>query len=103
MQANPNGKLFFDAGTSGIFNTDAYATRLVTAVALVKALNLERQAADAALPISVTDRSAIPAQWRGYVAIALQKGWLSLDGANFDPNDPLTQLELAQAVVKAAR
>jgi serine protease AprX len=103
VQANPNGKLFFDAGTSGIFNTDAYATRLVTAVALVKALGLDRQALGAALPISVTDRNAIPAQWRGYVAIALQKGWLSLDGTNFNPNNALTQLQLAQAVVKAAR
>lgn len=102
-QFGPNGKLFFDAGTSGVFNPDVLASRLVTAVALVKATGLESQAATATLPLSIADRNTVPAQWRGHVAIALQKGWLNLQGNNFNPNGGLNQIDLAQAVVKAAR
>jgi serine protease AprX len=102
-QFSPNGKLFFDAGTSGEFIPDKFASRLVMAVALVKAANLDAQAAGATLPLTVTDRNAIPAQWRGYAAIALQKGWLSLHGTKFDADAGINQVDLAQAVVKAAR
>lgn len=102
-QFNPSGKLFFDAGTSGLFGPDTLASRLVTAVALVKATNMESQAAAATLPLSVADRNSIPAQWRGHVAIALQRGWLNMQGNNFNPNGSLNQVDLAQAVVRAAK
>lgn len=101
-QFSPNGKLFYDVDTRGTFFPDSFATRLVTAVALVRAANLESQATNAVLPLSVADRNSVPTQWRGHVAIALQKGWFSLHGANFDPDANLTQRELAQSVVKAA-
>lgn len=102
-QANPGGKLFFDTVPDGSFIPYGFATRIITAVALVRAANLESQAASASLPLTISDRNSIPAQWRGHVAIALQKGWLTLDGNAFNPDRTLTQVELARAVVKAAR
>jgi serine protease AprX len=102
-QANPGGKLFFDAEGNGMFRPDEFASRLVTAVAFVRAVGLEGQALSTSLPLSVSDRNSIPAQWRGHVAIALQKGWLSLNGGAFEPNRALTRIELVQAAVRAAR
>jgi serine protease AprX len=99
-QANPTGKLFFDANSGGLFRPNAPATKLVTAVALVKAANLESSASTATLPLSVADAGAIPSEWRGYAAVALQKGWLQLDGNYFNPNRSLTRLELARAITK---
>ena len=102
-QANPGGKLFFDVGSSGMFMPDEFASRLVAAVAMVKAAGLESQAASSTLPLSVSDRNAIPSQWRGHVAVALQKGWMNLNGVAFEPNRALTRAELFQLAVKAAR
>ena len=99
VQTNPNGKLFFDAADFGTFQPDAFATKLVTAVALVKAANLENLTSTTALPLSVSDRHSIPAEFRGYVAVALQKGLINLDGYAFNSNRALTQMELAQAAV----
>lgn len=102
-QANPNGKLFYDASPGARFEPDRFATRLITAVVLVRAANLEGVAATMTLPFNITDRNSIPTQWRAHVALALQKGWLSLDGGAFNPDRALTGLELAQSVVKAAK
>jgi len=52
------------------------------------------------LPITITDAAQIPNEWRGYVAVALQKGLLSLDGNSFAPNRSLTRIELAQALIE---
>ncbi|MEQ1607207.1 MAG: S-layer homology domain-containing protein [Pyrinomonadaceae bacterium] len=65
---------------------------------LVKAANLESQAASATLPLSMTDAALIPTAFRGYVAVALQNGFMTLDGNQFNPNRALTRLELARAV-----
>lgn len=100
VQSNPNGKLFFDANIGSTFKPNDSASKLVTAVALVKAANLDSLAASAILPATVADAYAIPSQWRGYVALALQKGWLGLDGNSFNPNRSITRLELARAIVK---
>jgi hypothetical protein len=102
-QKSPNGKLFFDAGNNGTFRPDAPVTKIVAAVALVKAANLQSLAQTTVLPLSITDYSQIPAEWRGYVAIALQKGFLSLEGNNFAPSRNLNRVELAQAMVKLSR
>jgi serine protease AprX len=99
VQSNPNGKLFYDASNGGAFRPDVFASKLVAAVALVKAANMENLTVTATLPLSVTDAASIPLQWRGYAAVALQKGFLSLDGNAFNPNRSLTRLELAQALV----
>jgi len=44
------------------------------------------------------DALTIPAQLRGYVAVALNQGFLTLDGSYFKPNTPLTRIELAIAI-----
>jgi serine protease AprX len=98
-QTNPGGKLFYDASTGGAFYPDAFASRLVTAVALVRAANLEGLAMNTAMPFTVADAGSIPSQWRGYVAVALQKGFMTLTDNAFKPSRSLTRLELAQALV----
>jgi hypothetical protein len=99
VQSNPNGKLFYDASSGGAFHPDAFASKLVTAIALVKAANLETLASTTSLPLTISDRNTIPAEWRGYVAVALQKGLMNLEGYAFNSNRAITQMELAQAVV----
>jgi serine protease AprX len=97
-QAFPSGSLFYDATTGGKFNPHNGATKLAAAIAFVKAAGLSSQAASASLPLTVSDASSIPAAWRGYVAIALQRGFLSLDGNAFNPSRTVTRLELATAL-----
>lgn len=103
VQASPNGKLILDCSTAGIFNRNGDATKLVTAVALVKANNLDSLASTTSLPMTMTDASSIPAAYRGYVAVALQKGWLNLDGNKFNPNNPVTRLDMTKAIVTMTR
>ena len=82
VQKFPGGKLFPDVSNTN-FRPDEAATRLVTAIALVKAANLQSQTYTAILPISMIDANLIPIEWRGYVAIALQKGFLSVNNNKF--------------------
>lgn len=70
----------------------------MTAVALVRAANLESATAGAVLSSTVTDASVIPAEWRGYVAVALQRGFLTLNGGRFEPARAVTRIELARAM-----
>jgi hypothetical protein len=95
--SNPNGKLFYDAQQGGNFYPDHSATKLVAAIAFVKAANLDSLTTSSAMP-GVTDASLIPAQWRGYVAVALQKGYLTLDGTQFNPNRAVKRIEVARAI-----
>jgi S-layer homology domain len=94
----PGGQLFFDVANGGAFRPNNGATKLVAAVALVKAANL--QSLVTSTPLSVLDAAQIPTELRGYVAVALQKGLLSADGGNFNSNRSLTRAELAQAIVR---
>ena len=103
VQMSPNGKLILDSSSNGKFDRNAAATKLVTAIALVKANNLDSQAQVSALPLSVTDASSIPPAYRGYVAVALQRGWLILDGNKFNPNNAVTRLEITKAIVALTR
>ena len=98
VQSNPNGKLFFDVATGNFYPYKA-VSRLVAAVAFVKAANLDSVAATSSLPLSVSDALTIPAAYRGYVAVALQNGWLNLEGNKFNPNQAMTRMELAQAII----
>jgi hypothetical protein len=100
VQSNPGGKLIYDANTGGAFNPDNLTTRLVAAIAFIKAANLESSVFSAYLSPSVADYAQIPSQYRGYVAVALQKGFLKLESNGFYPNRALTRLELAQAINK---
>ena len=70
----------------------------MAAVAFVKAADLDSAAASAVLPLTVTDAGSIPLQWRGYVAVALQRGFISLDGTQFNGNRAITRIELTLAL-----
>ena len=96
VQSNPSGKLFFDASPGGRFYPNNAATKLIAAIALVRAAGLESQVVNATLPITVADAYSIPSALRGYVAVALQNGFISLDGSYFNPSRGLTRLELAK-------
>jgi serine protease AprX len=100
VQANPGGKLIYDADAGGKFYPYASVTKLAGAIALVKAAKLDSAAASATLPSSVSDAASIPVQWRGYVAVALQKGFLTLDGDQFNLSRAITRVELANAIVR---
>jgi serine protease AprX len=103
-QSSPDGALFFDA-QGAEFRPTEQATRLTTAVALVKAAGLGPQAdllAGAAL--NLVDQAQIPSQFRGYVSLAISKGLLAPDpGSTFNPNKPLTRGELSHAMATLAR
>jgi serine protease AprX len=94
----PGGQLFFDVTKGGAFRPNGSATKLVAAVALVKAANLQSLAAST--PLTAFDASQIPIELRGFVAVALRKGLLSAEGGNFNPNRSLTRAELAQAMAR---
>lgn len=98
VQANPGGKLFYDSTAGGRFNPDGQASKIISAVAFVRAAGLTSDASTATLPIGVLDASSIPADLRGYVAVALQRGFLSLDGNYFNAARGLNRLELAKAI-----
>ncbi len=98
VQSNPDGRLFYDAVNGGKFHPNSSATRLVAAVALVKAANLDSQAASSALSSNVVDMQSIPVEWRGFIAVALERGLISLDGNRVNPDRPLTRIELARAM-----
>jgi len=101
VQRYPAGKLFFDAVDGGSFYPDVPTSRLVAAVALVKATNLQPLASTGSL--TAADALQVPVEWRGYVAVALDKKLLSLENGNFSPNRPLTRLEAATAMVRLNR
>jgi serine protease AprX len=100
-QSAPAGALFTDAATGGQFRPDDFATRLIAAVALVRAAGLQAEASAAAsqLLLNVSDASEIPTALRGYVAVALAHKLLTADGGNFRPQSSLTRVELAHAIV----
>ena len=99
VQSNAAGKLILDISGGTNFYPYNSASKLVAAVAYVKAANLDNVAAISTLPLNVADAALIPAAWRGYAAVALQKGWVKLDGNSFNPNRAITRMELAQAIV----
>jgi hypothetical protein len=97
-QASSCGSLFYDATLGRNFYPYNGATKLAAAIAFVRAAGLKSQTASATLPVTVSDASSIPAAWRGYVAVALQRGFLSLDGNSFNPSRSLTRVELATSL-----
>jgi serine protease AprX len=97
-QAFPSGPLFYDAIRGKNFYPYNGATKLAAAIAFVKAAGLDSQAASASLPLTVSDALSIPAAWRGYVAVALQRGFVPLDGNAFNPGRSLTRVELATSL-----
>ena len=98
VESAQSGMLVYDAPRGGRFYPMIVTSRLVAAVAFVKAAGLESQVSSATLPLTMTDTAAIPATLRGYVAVALQHGYLSLDGDKFNPSRSITRIELAKAL-----
>ncbi len=98
IQSNPTGALVADAATGGRFHPNSNTTKLIAAIAYVKAAGLESQTASTGLPFTMSDAASIPAQWRGYVAVALQRGFIRLDGNSFNASRSITRIELAQAL-----
>lgn len=97
VQSSSNGRLIYDVSPGGRFYPSYNASRLVAAVAYVRAAGLEGSTTTAALPPSVIDGLSIPSQFRGYVAVALQNGFMSLDGNRFNASRSITRLELARS------
>ncbi|MCI0390694.1 MAG: S8 family serine peptidase [Acidobacteria bacterium] len=96
--------LFPDASPGGQFRPDDRANRLTAAIALVRAAGLQAEAEaqmNASLPVS--DAGSIPAQWRGYVAVALSRGLITPDGGAFRPSQALKRIELAHAMATLIR
>ncbi len=103
VQSNQNGRLFIDVQSGSRFYPYNSASRLVAAIAFVRAANLDGQAATASLPLGVIDASQIPVALRGYVAVALQNGFLVLESGRFNPNRALTRIELAHSITTLVR
>jgi serine protease AprX len=98
VQTIPNGKLFYDVAPGGRFDPNGNVNRLVAAVAFVKAAGLISETSTAVLPAGTSDALSIPVEWRGYVAVALQHGFLLMDGAAFNSGRSINRLELARAI-----
>jgi serine protease AprX len=104
VQKSPAGALIYDAPPGGAFRPHNTATRLVAAVALVKAAGFDALAQQNAFtPVPAADAASIPFAYRGYVTVALQQGLLAKEGANFSPNNILKRVELAEAMTRLNR
>ncbi len=103
VQASPTGSLFIDVAKGGQFRPQDNVTRLVAAVALVRAAGLRSEAeAKAGTPLTFLDAANIPAELRGYVSVAISNGLLKAD-SSFKPLGTLTRGDLAQAVAAIQR
>jgi serine protease AprX len=98
VQASPTGALFSDVTAGGRFRPSEAVTRLVAAVALVRASGLQAEAESKSnTSLAFIDASAIPTELRGYVAVAVSKGFIPADNY-FRPQSSLTRGELAHAI-----
>jgi hypothetical protein len=102
VQASPGGALFSDVSKGGHFRPNDNATRLVAAVALVRAAGLRAEAESYTGPIPYLDAGTIPSSLRGYVAVAVSKGLME-SGSSFKPNDAFNRGDLARAVAAIQR
>ncbi len=98
VQNNPTGAIFVDATAGGRFYPHSSTTKLAAAIAYVKAARLDSLTSSTSMPLTIADASVIPIQWRGYVAVALQRGFVKLDGNAFNPSRSVTRIELAQSL-----
>jgi serine protease AprX len=97
-QAAPGGPLFINTAAGGRFRPNDGLDRLTAAVALVRAAGLRAQAeGQANAPLAVLDATSVPADLRGYVSVALSRGFLS-SGSSFYPQRAMTRAELAHAM-----
>jgi hypothetical protein len=95
--------LFPEAVRGSNFHPDAYATRLVAAVVLVRAAGLQQEAeSKAGAFLGYTDAQNIPWGLRGYVQVAVSRGLIS-SAQQFNPSAALTRAELARGVATIVR
>lgn len=94
LSALQGGFLLFDGGR---MNPMAPLNRLEAAIMLVKAAGLDAEAeAKANAQLSFTDAARIPERLRGYIALAVEKGFVTgYDDATFKPNKLVTRAEWA--------
>lgn len=103
VQASPTGPLFIDVVKDGQFRPWENASRLVAAVAVVRAAGLRSEAeARAGTPLAFLDGANIPSELRGYVSVAVSHGLLKAD-SSFKPNGTFTRGDLAQAIAAIQR
>ena len=97
-QASPTGPLFVDVTPGGQFRPSDIANRLTAAVALVRAGGLRSEAeARSNMPLAFLDAASIPAEFRGYVYVAVSRGLMQGDTL-FRPQNAFTRADLAHAV-----
>jgi hypothetical protein len=97
-QSSPSGQLFIDAVPGSKFRPAENVTRLMAAVALVRAAGLRPEAeSKTGAPLTFLDALSIPAELRGYVSVAVARGFLESDTL-FRPQAGLTRGELAHAL-----
>jgi serine protease AprX len=97
-QASPTGALFTDVTAGGRFRPGDNVTRLVAAIALVRAAGLRQEAeAKANSPLSFLDAATIPGELRGYVSVAVSRGFIQ-GSTLFRPANSYSRAELAHAV-----
>jgi serine protease AprX len=102
VQASPNGPLFVDV-SGNLFRPSDSVSRLMAAVALVRAAGLRSEAeAKAGIPLAYLDAGSIPNEYSGYVSVATSLGLLQGD-LLFRPQSPLTRAELAHAMTVIER
>jgi serine protease AprX len=97
-QASPTGALFTDVTAAGRFRPGDSVTRLAAVIALVRAAGLRAEAESKAnSPLAFLDALAIPADSRGYVTVAIQRGFIQADNL-FRPQNSFSRAELAHAL-----
>ncbi len=101
-QAAPNGALFPSITAGDNFQPDAAVDRLTAVVALVRAAGLRQQAESGTYTLTYTDAASIPANLRGYVAVAVQNGLIRTTGTTFNSQGSFTRLDLSHAMVRLA-
>ena len=103
-QSSPSGPLFPDATAGGRFKPFDAVNRVQAVVALVRAAGLRAEAERTGIsPLPVLDAAIIPAEFRGYVSVALSRGLIQADDNFFRPQNGFTRVELAHAVALIQR
>ena len=87
-----------DSGNGASFGPSGTVDRLDFAVALVRAAGREAEAISrAGETLAVEDANQIASTLRGYVAVALERGFIDTipvqGGARFEPGDPMRRLD----------
>ncbi len=94
-------RVLIDGGNGSSFGPSGSVDRLDFAVSLVRAAGREAEAiARAGEPLAVEDASQIPSAHRGYVAVALERGFIDTipvtGGVRFEPDDPVGRLDASR-------